>query len=392
MTASLEAAARDALAHLERTGRRRQLTPTAPRDERRLSRGGQVLVDFSSNDYLGLARDPALREAARAALDRYGVGAGASRLITGDHPLYGELEQELAGLKGTGSAVAFGSGYLANIGIIGTLVDRYDLVLADKLNHACLADGAALSGARVLRYPHGDPDAVEARLARYRHRYRHCLLVTDGIFSMDGDRAPLAELAELGRRYDAWLMTDDAHGLGVVGDGAGSTVAAGLGPEDVPLQMGTLSKAAASYGGYLCASPSVAEWVRNRARSFIYTTGLPPATVAASHAAIRRIRSDPALRARPLALAQRLASALDRPPPESPILPIVLGDEAQALTAQQALAEEGFLVQAIRPPTVPKGSARLRITVRAPHTEPDIDHLADTLGRALPASQPVEAP
>jgi 8-amino-7-oxononanoate synthase len=357
-------------------------------DDRWLRRDGRDLLDFSSNDYLGLGRDPAVTAAAEAALHSWGTGGGASRLITGDHPHYAELEAELAGLKGTEDAVVFGSGYLANLGLLPALVDRHDLILADRLNHACLVDGARLSGARVLRYPHGDMAAVRARLARYRHRYRHCLLVTDGVFSMDGDLAPLRELADLAQEFGCWLMTDDAHGVGVVGGGAGSTAAAGLEQAAVPLQMGTLSKAVGSYGGYLCADRVVADYLRSRARSFIYTTALPPAAVAGATAAVRRIRRDRDLCRRPLGLARRLTGQLGLPAPESPIVPVLLGSEGAAVEAQGALAEAGFLVQAIRPPTVPEGTARLRITLRAPHTEADVDALAHALRPLLAKRQP----
>ncbi|HKL77624.1 MAG TPA: 8-amino-7-oxononanoate synthase [Gammaproteobacteria bacterium] len=365
-------------------GRRRAPCATAPCDGRWLRRDQRELLDFSSNDYLGLSRDPGVTAAAEAALRRWGAGGGASRLITGDHPEYAALEAELAGLKGCEDAVVFGSGYLANLGLLPALVDRHDLILADKLNHACLVDGARLSGARVLRYPHGDLAAVRARLARYRHQYRRCLIVSDGVFSMDGDLAPLGELAELATAFDAWLMTDDAHGVGVVGDGAGSTAAAGLTAAQVPLQMGTLSKAVGGYGGYLCTDRVVADYLRSRARSFIYTTALPPATVAGAAAAVHRIRTDPALCRRPLALARRLSDRLGLAEPESPIVPVVLGRAQAALEAQARLGEAGFLVQAIRPPTVPEGTARLRITLRAPHTEADVDALAEAVAPLLP--------
>lgn len=386
MSTDLDAYARQLLGQQEEAGRRRRLRPTAFVDGRRVERDGRALVDFSANDYLGLAGDPEVTAAASAALERHGAGGRASRLVTGDHPEYAALEAELAALKGSEDAVVFGSGFLANLGILTALAGRHDLVLADRLNHACLVDGARLSGARFLRYPHGDQGAVRDRLRRHRHERRHCLLVTDGVFSMDGDLAPLAELAELAESYGCWLMSDDAHGVGVVGDGAGSTRAAGLTAREVPLQMGTLSKAAGGYGGYLCTSRAVAELIRNRARSFVYTTALPPATVAANRAAVARIRRDPELCRRPLALARRLADRLGLPQPDSPILPVVLGDDAAAMAAQGALAEAGYLVQAIRPPTVPEGTARLRVTLRAPHTEADVDGLAGALAPLLPAT------
>jgi 8-amino-7-oxononanoate synthase len=386
VSTGLDAFARQALADLEAAGRRRAPQPTTVLDTRMVMRGDRDLVDFSSNDYLGLARNPEVSQAAAAALERHGTGGGASRLITGEHPEYAALEAELAALKGTEDALVFGSGYLANVGILSALAGRRDLILADKLDHACLLDGARLSGARLLRYRHGDMAALRQRLESHRGRYRHCLIVTDGVFSMDGDLAPLTELAALAAEHDCWLMTDDAHGLGVVGDGAGSTRAAGLGPADVPLQMGTLSKAAGGYGGYLCASRAVTDYLRNRARTFVYTTALPPATVAGDAAAVARIRRDPHLCRRPLELAGRLADSLGLPQPASPILPVVLGDDPAATAAQAALAEAGYLVQAIRPPTVPEGTARLRITLRAPLRRSDVDGLAAALAPLLPAS------
>ena len=385
MSADLDAFARETLAGLEEAGRRRRLRPTAVLDNRRVERAGRALVDFSANDYLGLAGDTEVTAAASEALARHGAGGRASRLITGNHPEYTALEAELAALKGSEDAVVFGSGFLANLGLLTALAGRHDLILADRLNHACLVDGARLSGARVLRYPHGDAEAVRERLHRYRGEHRHCLLVTDGVFSMDGDLAPLGELAELAAAYGCWLMSDDAHGVGVVGDGTGSTQAAGLSAREVPLQMGTLSKAVGGYGGYVCTSGPVAELIRNRARSFVYTTALPPATVAANRAAVARIRRDPALCRRPLALARRLADRLGLSRPDSPILPVVLGDDSTALAAQEALEGAGYLVQAIRPPTVPEGTARLRIALRAPHSEADVDGLGDALAPLLPA-------
>lgn len=379
MTQSLEAFAHSRLTELAAADRLRRPVSTARPDGRRLLRAGRELVDFSSNDYLGLSRDPEVVSAGQAAAEREGAGGGASRLVTGDHPGYTALEAEIAALKGTEDAVVFGSGFLANVGILTTLAGRDDLIIADRLNHASLVDGARLSGARVLRAAHADPKAFAARLVHHRGDHRHCLLVTDGVFSMDGDRAPLAELAGLAGGHDCWLLSDDAHGVGVLGDGAGSTAAAGLTAAEVPLQMGTLSKAVGAYGGYLAASRAVTDMIRATARPFIYTTALPPATVAAATAALRRIRRDPDLCARPLALASRLAAALDLPEPQSPIVPVVLGSERAALAAQERLAEAGYGVQAIRPPTVPEGSARLRVTLRAPHTDGDVDGLAAAL-------------
>lgn len=379
MTDSLEAFAQQRLAKLASANRLRQPVSTHRPDARLMERRGQALVDFSSNDYLGLTRDPEVIHAAADAAQRLGAGGAASRLISGDHPEYTALESEIASLKGTEDSVAFGSGFLANLGILTALAGRDDLIVADRLNHASLVEGARLTGSKVLRFAHGDPQALDSRLAEHRRHCRHCLIVTDGVFSMDGDLAPLRAHADIARRHDCWLLSDDAHGVGVLGGGAGSTAELGLTASEVPLQMGTLSKAVGAYGGYLAASRSVTDLIRTSARPFIYTTALPPPTVAAATAALRRIRRDPELCARPMALARRLTRRLDLPEPASPIVPVILGEDRAALDAQQALAEAGFGVQAIRPPTVPEGSARLRVTLRAPQTEADVDGLAAAL-------------
>src|SRR4029077_19841097 len=251
---SLDEFASGKLAALERARLVRTPVVTA-RDGIFAERGGRPLLSVSCHDYLHLRRHPAIIKAAVEAAQRYGVGAGASRLVTGNHPLYEELETSLARLKGTEAACVFGSGYLANIGIIPALVGGDDLVLADELSHACIHGGAKRSGAHVQRYRHGDAAHAEALLAEHRGRHRRALIATDGVFSMDGDLAPLEDLSAVARRHDAWLLADDAHGLGVVGHGRGSSFANG--GADVPLQMGTLSKAVGAYGGYLCASRAV---------------------------------------------------------------------------------------------------------------------------------------
>ena len=295
---SLDEFACGKLAALERARLRRTPVVTA-RDGIYAERGGRRLLSFSCNDYLNLSRHPAIIKAAVEAAQRYGVGAGASRLVTGNHPLYDELESRLARLKGTDAACVFGSGYLANIGIIPALAGSGDLILVDELSHACIHAGAKLSGATVQRYRHGDVAHAEALLAEHRGRHAHALIATDGVFSMDGDLAPLEELSALAKRHDAWLLADDAHGLGVVGHGRGSSFANG--GAEVPLQMGTLSKAVGAYGGYLCASQAVIDLMRTRARPFIYSTGLPPPVVAAAIAALDLIERDRALTGRTVA-------------------------------------------------------------------------------------------
>jgi len=370
---SLDEFANDKLAALERARLLRTPVVTA-RDGIFAERGGRRLLSFSCNDYLNLSRHPAIIKAAVEAAQRYGVGAGASRLVTGNHPLYDELESRLARLKGTEAACVFGSGYLANIGIIPALAGNGDLILVDELSHACIHAGAKLSGATVQRYRHGDVVHAEALLAEHRGRHAQTLIATDGVFSMDGDLAPLEELSALAQRHDAWLLADDAHGLGVVGQGRGSSFAND--GADVPLQMGTLSKAVGAYGGYLCASRAVIDLMRTRARPFIYSTGLPPPVVAAAIAALDLIERDRALTEEPLRKARLFTRALNLPEARSAIVPVIVGEAEAALAASEMLEAEGFLVVAIRPPTVPPGTARLRFAFTALHPEAEIERLA----------------
>jgi 8-amino-7-oxononanoate synthase len=372
---SLDDVAEAKLAALERRRLRRRLTTTERTSASGAAQNGRDLESFSCNDYLGLSRHPDVIAASLDATRRYGVGAGSSRLVNGNHPLYADLERKLAALKGTEDAVVFGSGYLTNIGTIPALVGNADLILIDELCHSCLLAGAELSSARVVEFRHNDVAHARELLAEQRARHRHCLVVTDGVFSMEGDLAPLPNLAALTDEHGAWLMSDDAHGLGVVGDGRGSSFAHGE-RVDVPLQMGTLSKAAGAYGGYLCASESVVELVRNRARSFVYSTGLPPGTVAAASRALDLIATNLDLVRRPVTLARLFTSELGLPAAESPIVSVVLGGAERALRASDELKLAGFLVPAIRPPTVPAGTSRLRFTFSAAHPEERVRALA----------------
>jgi 8-amino-7-oxononanoate synthase len=339
--------------------------------------GGQRLLSFSCNDYLNLSQHPEVVAAAIAATRLYGVGAGASRLVTGNHPLHAELESRLARLKGTEAACIFGSGYLANTGIIPALVGPRDLIVVDELSHACIHAGAKLSGATVKLYRHVDIADAEAQLTAHRSGKKRALIATDGVFSMDGDLAPLAALSELAQRFDAWLLSDDAHGIGVVGGGRGSNFTNG--ECDVPLQMGTLSKAVGAYGGYLCASRAVIDFMYTRARTFIYSTGLPPPVVAAAVAALDIIESQPAYVAQPLRKARLFTRALNLPEAQSAIVPVIVGDAETALAASELLRDEGFLVVAIRPPTVPEGTARLRFAFTAQHPDGEVERLADVV-------------
>ncbi|MFY9761117.1 MAG: 8-amino-7-oxononanoate synthase [Xanthobacteraceae bacterium] len=373
---SLDEFAGEKLDALERAKLRRSPAVTA-RDGIWAERDGRRLLSFSCNDYLNLSRHPDVIAAAIEATTRYGVGAGASRLVTGNHPLYAELEGRLAQLKGTEAACVFGSGYLANTGIIPALVGPHDLILVDELSHACIHAGAKLSGAAVQHYRHADADHAEVLLAADRSGKKHALIATDGVFSMDGDLAPLAALSQLAQRFDAWLLADDAHGLGVVGGGRGSSFADGA--CEVPLQMGTLSKAVGAYGGYLCASRAVIDLIQTRARTFIYSTGLPPPVVAAAIASLDVIAREPAYAALPLRKAKEFARALNLPEAQSAIVPVIVGEADAALAASALLRDEGFLVVAIRPPTVPVGTARLRFAFTARHPDAEIARLADVV-------------
>ena len=373
---SLDDFASGKLAELERAHLRRTLAETDREDGLWITRNGRRLLSFSCNDYLNLSHHPAVKKAAIEALQRYGAGSGASRLVTGNHPLFAELEARLAKLKGTEAACVFGSGYLANAGIIPTLIGAQDLVVIDELAHACLWAGSRLTRGKVVTFRHNDVAHAEELLAALRGSHPRALIATDGVFSMDGDLAPLHALAPLARRYDAWLLADDAHGIGVVGNGRGSTFATGA-KADVPLQMGTLSKAIGAYGGYLCASRPVIELMRNRARSFVYSTGLPPAIAAAAIAAIDIIENEPETIARPMQNALAFTRRVGLPDATSTIVPVIIGDEQKALAASRLLEDEGFAVIAIRPPTVPAGTSRLRLTFSAAHPQAEIERLAD---------------
>jgi len=373
---SLDAFAQDKLDELKRRHLYRALNETVREDGIWIDRNGRQLLSFSCNDYLNLTQHPAIKQAAIAAVEEYGAGSGASRLVTGNHPLYAKLESRLAQFKATEAACVFGSGYLANTGIIPVLVGRDGLVLLDELSHACIYAGAQLSRGTVVTFRHNDVLHVRELLSARRGEHDHAIIVTDGVFSMDGDVAPLSELLALAEEYDAWLMSDDAHGLGVLGGGRGSSF---VGNSHIPvhLQMGTLSKAVGSYGGYLCASASVIDLMRNRARTLIYSTGLPPACVAAAIAALDLIERDPDYAARPVRKAKAFTKRAGLPDAQSPIVPIVVGDEEAALAHSRMLEKEGFLAVAIRPPTVKPGTARLRLTFTAQHPDDQIDRLAD---------------
>jgi 8-amino-7-oxononanoate synthase len=372
---SLNAFAADKLSSLEAKNQRRTLKDVTRGPEMSLTdENGAALISFTDNDYLGLSTHPDVIDAAKSAADEYGAGSGASRLVTGNHPLYSALEAKIAQIKGSEAAAVFGSGYLANVGIIPTLVGKDDLIIADELVHTCIHAGMTLSRSTVKFFRHSNVDHLKEILRADRHNYKRALIVVDGVYSMDGDIAPLREIGLVAKVFDAWLMNDDAHALGTIGGGSGSAHECGA-EHLVPLQMGTLSKAVGSYGGYLAASKSVIDLIKTRARSFIYTTGLPPSAVAASLKALELIEDDAAMVARPTILAQKFAAALTLPEPTTPIVPLIIGSEVDALDASEALAKEGFKVIAFRPPTVAEGTSRLRFSFSATHTDHDVERL-----------------
>jgi len=350
------------------------------------------LINFSSNDYLGLANDPRLRGAAISGINKFGVGAGASRLISGTQSPHARLERALAKWKGTEAALCFSSGYAAALGAIPALVTKNDVVLLDKLCHASLIDGAKLSGAILRVFPHNNVRKLESHLewTRREHAGKRVLIVTESVFSMDGDHAPLRELIELKKQFDALLMLDEAHAVGVIGPHGRGLAAAEKLSDDVDIQMGTLSKALGASGGYICGSNDLIEWLINRARSFIFSTAPPPAIAAAAIAAVNFLSSSEGEERR-LLLWEKIrlmhellpASDLNRKSnaASSAIFPWIVGDEQAALDLASALQSEGFFVPAIRYPTVAKGAARLRITVTAAHDEDQIRALCDAIQR-----------
>jgi 8-amino-7-oxononanoate synthase len=348
---------------------------------------GRRVLAFASNDYLGLAGDPRIVEAACAGAMRHGVGAGASHLVSGHGEAHDALEAELAAFAGPcegARALLFGSGYLANQAVLTALCGREDAVLADKLNHASLNDGALLSRAKFVRYPHGDAAAAAARLRTTSARRK--VIATDGVFSMDGDIAPLPALAALAQEHDALLLVDDAHGFGVLGDGRGSVAAAGLRDPRI-VYMGTLGKAAGVAGAFVAAHPAVIETLVQAARAYIYTTATPPLLACALQAALTIIRDDGPRRARLAArIAQFRAGAAALPwqlgESATPIQPIIVGSDADTLALAETLWNAGVFVPAIRPPTVPTGAARLRVSLTAAHSVAHVERLLDALHAA----------
>lgn len=390
-TTTMEAALAADLDALERAGLRRVARPVEGRRGAEVrGEDGRVLVDFSSNDYLGLAADPRLAEAAAAALRQAGTGAAAARLISGEHPMHRALERELAAFKGTPAALLFPTGHAANVGTIPALVGRGDAVYSDALNHASLIDGCRLSRAEVRVFPHASVDALQAMLREDVGRFRRRLVVVDAVFSMDGDLFPLDRLVEVAKRHGAWTYVDDAHGTGVLGaEGRGSAERWGVEGE-VDVVMGTLGKALGTAGAFVAGSRTLCDWLLNRARSSVFTTATPPALAAATLASLRIVREEPWRRDRLRGTARRLRAGLaalgTRVPgePDGHVIPVPVGDPALTVRAGAALRERGFLVGAIRPPTVPAGTSRLRLTASAAHTPAQTDALLAALAEILP--------
>lgn len=347
---------------------------------------GRNIVNFCSNDYLGLANHPEVVNAFKAGVDHYGVGSGSAHLICGHSAAHHALEEELAAFTGRDRALLFSTGYMANIGVISALLGRGDAVFEDRLNHASLLDGGLLSGARFKRYAHADAADLSANLEKAAGNK---LIVTDGVFSMDGDFAPLKELAVAAKNHDAWLMVDDAHGLGVIGENGGGIVQHyGLSQDDVPVLMGTLGKGLGTFGAFVAGSEMLVETLIQKARTYVYTTALPAAVAEATSASLKIVIAENWRRDKLKQLSEQFRLGAEQlglqvMPSSSAIQPILIGDSQRAVNISNALLNAGFLVSAIRPPTVPQGSARLRVTFSALHEAQQVDQLLDALAQAI---------
>ena len=374
-------------ATLEEAGLRRHLRTVRSAPTGTINLDGRDVVLLGSNNYLGLSTHPKVIAAAVEATRTFGAGASGSRLISGNSELYASLETNLAETKGTEAALVFSSGYAANTSVIPVLAGEGDLILSDALNHASIIDGCRLSRATKEVYRHCDMEHLKLLLS-VSTAFRRRLIVTDGVFSMDGDIAPLPDICNLAAAHDAMVLVDDAHGFGVLGkNGSGTLAHFGLGGENI-IQMGTLSKAVGALGGYIVGSHALIEVLVNRARGFIFTTGLPPATVAAADAALDVMRSEPQLRQRLFSHAKRLKRVLidlgyTLLPSETQILPVILGSPRRATNVAEALLTEGVFAPAIRPPAVPTGTSRLRLTLMATHTEAEIQRAIDAFAAVL---------
>lgn len=376
----------DELKALKDAGLYRSLSLTQGPQGPKVKINGTDAILLCSNNYLGLANHPKIKEAAIKAIEKYGFGSGASRLVSGNMELHVELEQRLARFKGAEAALVFNSGYHANIGIISALVGRGDIIFSDKFNHASIIDGGILSRAKFIRYPHKGINALEDLLKKHSSQNAHhsTLIVTDGIFSMDGDIAPMKELLELADKYNCILMVDDAHATGVLGkNGRGTLEHFGIENPNI-IQMGTLGKAMGCFGAYVTGSKKLVDYLINKARSFIYTTSLPPSVCAAGIAALDIIENEPQLRVdlwdRVVYFRTELKQAgFDTLNSETQIIPILIGEAEKAARISRGLIDKGIFLQAIRPPTVPEGTSRLRVTLMANHSYDDLEYALDCI-------------
>ncbi|MBT5305874.1 MAG: 8-amino-7-oxononanoate synthase [Candidatus Scalindua sp.] len=373
----------DELNKIRETGLYRELKVIGNAQDSHIEIEGKTFLSFCSNNYLGLANNPSVVKAVKDAVEEYGWGAGASRLVSGNMTLHETLENVISRFKGKEAALVFPTGYMANLGAISSLVSKGDLVICDKLNHASIIDGCRLSGADFRVYAHCDMEKLE-NILRKSSRYNRKLIVTDSVFSMDGDLAPLPDIVRIADKYKAMVMVDEAHGTGVFGrNGRGVVEHFNLNNE-IDIVMGTLSKAIGSLGGYVTGDNDLINYLRNKARSFMYTTALPPAVCAASIAAINLIKRDPSIREslwHNVRFINDNLKSLDFNviSSESPIIPILIGDAQKAVDMSKSLYERGILIPAIRPPTVPVNSSRLRMTVMSTHTKEDLEILLEVL-------------
>ena len=370
------------LKEISRNNQLRKIHDVQRKPKNQITINGKNTISFSCNDYLGLSLNRSVIKAAEIATKKFGVGAGASRLVTGNNYLYSLLENKIKKLKKTSACCVFGSGFLANIGVISSLMNKKDLILIDELSHASTFLGSRLSGARVIQFKHNNVEGLEKQLYKFRNKYDKCLILTEGVFSMDGDISPQDDISVLKKKYSASFMLDDAHGLGVIGDGTGSNSLFKKKP-DIDIYLGTLSKAVGSYGGFICGKKNLINFIINRCRSQIYTTGLPPSVLAASIKSLEIIVSNKSLIKKPLENAIFFSKIVGLETPVSPIVPIVLGDENKTLNLSRYLNRHGYLVGAIRPPTVPKGTSRLRVAFNSSHTKFQIKNLANLIKNKL---------
>ncbi|PIQ91099.1 MAG: 8-amino-7-oxononanoate synthase [Candidatus Omnitrophica bacterium CG11_big_fil_rev_8_21_14_0_20_41_12] len=371
------------LKNRQEQGLLRKLRPATSRQNGKINFGGRQYFDFSSNDYLGLSGHAELKKAALEAIDKSGVGACASRLLSGDAEIFHQLEEAIAAFKGKEAALVFNSGYQANVGIISALFTKEDCIFCDRLNHASIIDGILLSQAKFFRFRHNDCQHLELLLKKERNKFKNALIVTESIFSMDGDRAPLKELVKLKEKFNCQIMVDEAHATGIFGqNGSGLVEEEGL-SDSIDLIMGTFSKALAGFGAYLATSKTTVDYLVNTCRSFIYSTALPPSVIASNLASLKLIKDEPQRRKTLLSMAEMLREKLEAKgfciKGASQIIPVILGDNLRALEFAKKIQEKGYWVMPVRPPTVPVGQARLRISLSYCHEQETLNKLIEVI-------------